>query len=173
VVLGGGTYFEAPEYDSHTVNQYGLVRIRYGAYLHRNTGKPLLVTGGDPLGIGSSEAEQMKSVLENDFHVPVRWVENASNDTRENAYKSFAVLKKDKVTHIALVTHAWHMPRAIREFENAGFRVIPASTAYTTRYKTNLLAFIPSARALLKSRLFIHEVIGMLWYWLIPAPNKS
>ncbi|MCJ7721943.1 YdcF family protein, partial [Candidatus Bathyarchaeota archaeon] len=54
VVLGGGTYFEAPEYDSHTVNQYGLVRIRYGAYLHRNTGKPLLVTGGDPLGIGSS-----------------------------------------------------------------------------------------------------------------------
>jgi hypothetical protein len=50
------------------------------------------VTGGGPLGIGSSEAEQMKLVLENDFHVPVKWVENASNNTRENAYKSFAVL---------------------------------------------------------------------------------
>ncbi len=172
VVLGSGTYFKAPEYGGHTVSRYGLERIRYGAHMHRSTGKPLLVTGGGPLGIGSSEAEQMKSVLENDFHVPVKWVENASNNTRENAYNSFAVLKSDGITHIALVTHAWHMPRAIREFEQAGFKVIPVSTAYTTRYKTDLLAFIPTAGALLKSRLFLHEIIGMLWYWLTPAPSQ-
>ena len=173
VILGGGTYFEAPEYGGHTVNRYGLERIRYGAYLHRYTGKPILVTGGDLLGIGSSEAGQMKSVLENEFHVPVKWTEDASRDTRENAYNSFSVLRKVKVTHIALVTHAWHMPRAISEFEKAGFKVIPASTAYVTQRKENLFAFIPSASALLKSRLFIHEVIGMLWYWLTPAPDKS
>lgn len=172
VVLGSGTYINAPEYGGHTVSRFGLERIRYGAYLHRVTGKPLLVTGGDPLGIGSSEAEQMKSVLENEFHVPVKWTERASANTRENAYKSFAILKKDKIVHVALVTHAWHMPRAAREFKQAGFRVTPASTAYTTRYKTNLFAFIPSARALLKSSLFFHEIIGMLWYWLTPAPNQ-
>ncbi len=172
VILGSGTYFKAPEYGGHTVSRYGLERIRYGAHLHRSTGKPLLVTGGGPLGIGSSEAEQMKLVLENDFHVPVKWVENASNNTRENAYNSFAVLKREEITHIALVTHAWHMPRAIREFEQAGFKVIPVSTAYTTRYKTDLLAFIPTAGALLKSRLFLHEIIGMLWYWLTPAPSQ-
>lgn len=84
------------------------------------------------LGIGSSEAGQMKSVLENEFHVPVKWTEDTSRDTRENAYNSFSILRKVKVTHIALVTHAWHMPRAIREFEKAGFKVIPASTAYVT-----------------------------------------
>ena len=72
VVLGSGTYVKAPEYGGHTVSRFGLERIRYGAYLHRSTGKPLLVTGGDLLGIGSSEAEQMKSVLENEFHVPVK-----------------------------------------------------------------------------------------------------
>jgi len=172
VILGGGTYFEAPEYGGHTVSQYGLERIRYGAFLHRYTGKPILVTGGDLLGTGSSEAGQMKLVLENEFHVQVKWTEDASRDTRENAYNSFSVLRKDKVIHIALVTHAWHMPRAIREFERAGFKVIPASTAYVTQYKVNLFSFIPSASALLKSRLFIHEVIGILWYWLTPAPDK-
>ena len=78
VILGGGTYFEAPEYGDHTVNRYGLERIRYGAYLHRYTRKPILVTGGDLLGIGSSEAGQMKSVLENEFQVPVKWTEDAS-----------------------------------------------------------------------------------------------
>jgi uncharacterized SAM-binding protein YcdF (DUF218 family) len=172
VILGGGTYFRAPEYGSHTVSQYGLERIRYGAYLHRHTGKPILVTGGDLLGTGSSESGQMKAVLEKEFHVPVKWTEDASRDTRENAYNSFSVLRKDKVTHIALVTHAWHMPRAIREFEKAGFKVIPASTAYVTQRKANLFAFIPSASAFLKSRLFIHEIIGILWYRLTPAPEK-
>ena len=173
IILGGGTYFEAPEYGGHTVNKYGLERIRYGAFLYRHTGKPILVTGGDLLGTGSSEAGQMKSVLENEFHVPVRWTENTSQDTRENAYNSFSVLRKDKVTHIALVTHAWHMPRAIREFKKAGFKVTPAPTAYMIQRKVNLFTFIPSASALLKSRIFIHEVIGILWYRLIPAQDKS
>lgn len=173
VILGGGTYFEAPEYGGHTVNQYSLQRIRYGAYLQHRTGKPVMVTGGDPLGIGSSEAEQMKSVLENEFHILVRWIEDSSKDTRENAYNSYSVLNKYKVNHIALVTHAWHMPRAVREFERVGFKVVPASTAYVTQHKTNMLAFIPSASALLKSRIFIHEIVGMIWYWLISASSES
>ncbi|MDN5880868.1 MAG: YdcF family protein [Nitrosospira sp.] len=173
VVLGAGTYFNAPEYDGNTVNRLGLERIRYGARLHRLTGKPILTTGGPPAGSRSSEAAQMKAVLEKEFHVPVKWVEGASVNTRENAYKSFAMLKKDKITHIALVTHAWHMPRAAQEFEQAGFKVTPAATAFTTRYKTDWFAFIPTAGALQKSNWFFHEVIGMLWYRLMPARNLT
>lgn len=172
VVLGSSTYFNAPEYNGHTVSRYGLERIRYAARLHRLTGKPILAAGGGPFGSSTSEAAQMKGVLEKEFQVPVKWIEGASGNTRENAYKSFAILKKDKITHIALVTHAWHMPRALREFEQAGFKVTPAATAFTTRYKTNLFAFIPTAEALQKSRLFLHEVIGMLWYRLTPAPDR-
>ncbi len=171
VVLGAGTYFNAPEYDGHTVNRFGLERIRYAARLHRLTGKPVLATGGAPPGSTSSEAAQMRDVLEKEFQVPVNWIEEASGNTRENAYKSFAILKRDRITHIALVTHAWHMPRAAREFEQAGFKITPAATAFTTRYKTDLFAFIPTAGALQKSQLFLHEVIGMLWYRLSPAPG--
>jgi len=171
VVLGAGTYFNAPEYEGNTVNRLGLERIRYAARLHRLTRKPILTTGGAPFGSNSSEAAQMRDVLEKEFRVPVRWIEEASGNTRDNAYKSFAMLKKDGVSRIALVTHAWHMPRATREFEQAGFKVIPAATAYTTRYKTDLFAFIPTAGALQKSSFFFHEVIGMIWYWLSPVPN--
>ncbi|MEO7559605.1 MAG: YdcF family protein [Nitrosospira sp.] len=171
VVLGAGTYFNAPEYDGNTVNRLGLERIRYAARLHRHTDKPILATGGAPLGSDSSEASQMKAVLEKEFQVPVKWIEEASGTTHENAYKSFAILQRDGITHIALVTHAWHMPRAIREFERAGFKVTPAATAFTTRYKTDLFAFIPTAGALQKSNWFFHEVIGMLWYRLMPASD--
>ena len=172
VVLGGGTYFNAVEYGGDTVSRYSLERIRYAARLYQLTGKPVLVTGGAPLGNTSSEAEQMKSVLENEFRVPVNWAEGASNNTHENAYKSYEILKRDGITHIMLVTHAWHMQRAMREFERAGFQVTPAPTAFTTRYRTDGLAYLPTANALQQSRIFIHEVIGMMWYRLLPAPNK-
>lgn len=169
VVLGGGTYYQAPEYGDDTVGRYSLQRIRYAAELHRRTGKPILATGGTPPGSKSSEAAQMKVVLEKEFRVPVKWTEGASRNTRENAYKSFAILNRDGIKRIALVTHAWHMPRAAREFEQAGFEIVPAATAYTTRYKTDIFAFIPTAAALQKSSLFFHEVIGIAWYRLTSA----
>ena len=64
------------------------------------------------------------------------------------------------------------MPRAIKEFERAGFKVTPASTAYVAQRNKNLFSFIPSADAFSKSRLFIREIIGTLWYRLTPAPDK-
>ena len=146
-----------------------LERLRYAAHLHRLTGKPILVSGGDPQGSGTPEAVQMKTVLENDFRVPVKWTEETSDNTRQNAYNSLALLKKEGITQIYLVTHAWHMPRASREFERAGFKVIPAATAYTTQHPIGMLVFIPNAGALQQSQLFLHEVIGMLWYRLTPA----
>ena len=166
VVLGGGTYFHAPEYGGDTVGKETLERLRYAARLYRETGKPILVTGGAPLGNNLSEAEQMKQVLEREFNVPVRWTEGASENTAENARLSMQLLRQDGIRRIYLVTHAWHMPRAVLAFQTVGFQVIPAPTAYTTRYQTDLLSFVPNADALNKSREFMHEFIGMLWYRL-------
>jgi uncharacterized SAM-binding protein YcdF (DUF218 family) len=166
VVLGGGTYFHAPEYGGDTVNKDTLERLRFAAKLHRETGKPILVTGGAPLGNGTSEAEQMKQVLVQEFNVPVQWAEGASDNTLENAHLSRQLLKQAGISRIYLVTHAWHMPRAVQAFQSAGFQVVPAPTAYTTRYQTDLLAFVPNAYALRDSRIFMHELIGMLWYQL-------
>lgn len=166
VVLGGGTYFNAPEYGADTVGDLTLVRLRYAAKLQRATGKPLLVTGGNPLGNDLSEAQQMKAVLEQEFNVPVRWTEDASDNTLENALYSYRILQKAGIKRIYLVTHAFHMPRSARAFQSAGFEVVPAPTAFTTHYRTGLFSFIPNAAAMRHSMFFTHELIGMLWYRL-------
>ena len=165
VILGGGTYFHAPEYaGGDTISEATLVRLRYGAKLQRETGKPVLVTGGKPLGNNISEAQQMRSSLEQDFQVPVRWIEDASDNTFENARYSFQTLQKAGIKKIYLITHAWHMPRSAEVFRRAGFEVVEAPTAFTTRYRIDLLAFLPSAGSLGGSRVFVHEMIGLLWY---------
>lgn len=166
VVLGGGTYFRAPEYGADTVSNFTLARLRYAAKLQRDTGKPLLVTGGKPLGNDLSEAQQMKSVLEREFNVPVRWAEDASDNTLENARYSYKLLQQAGIRRIYLVTHAFHMPRSELAFRSAGFEIVPAPTAFTTRYETSLLSFIPNAHNLYNTRNFAHEIIGMLWYRL-------
>ena len=167
VILGGGTYFHAPEYAGQdTVGEQTLMRLRYGAKLQRETGKPILVTGGKPLGNHLPEAQQMRAVLEQDFRVPVRWTEETSDNTFENAHHSFRMLQAQGVRRIYLVTHAWHMPRAADVFRRAGFEVVEAPTAFTTRYQTDVLALLPRAEALRDSKIFMHEVIGLVWYRL-------
>lgn len=166
VVLGSGSYFAAPEYSRDTVSEPSLARLRYAAHLHRASNKPVMVTGGTPQGNAVSEAEQMKKVLEHDFQVSVKWAEHASNNTLENARRSFRLLDAAGLRRIYLVTHAWHMPRARLAFEHAGFTVIPAPTAFATRYRLTILDFLPSADALFRSRHFFHETIGIGWYHL-------
>ena len=64
VVLGAGSYIEAPEYGTDTVSAQTLERVRYAARLYRLTGVPILLSGGSPRGAHSSEAEQMRDVLD-------------------------------------------------------------------------------------------------------------
>jgi len=136
VILGGGSYLAAPEYGGDTVSTATLERIRYGAYLHKQTTLPILVTGGRVYDyIKIAEASLMKSVLENDFQTPVRWPEEKSRNTWENAQYSQQMLKRENITKIILVTHALHMPRAIMCFEAAGFEVTPAPLAFHSRNK--------------------------------------
>lgn len=166
VVLGGSKSHDAPEYGGDTINGATLVRLRYAAYLHRQTGLPILVSGGSPEGSPQSEAELMQLTLQNEFSVPVRWAEDRSANTLENARLSYRMLAAENIHTIYLVTHAWHMPRARLVFENAGFKVIPAATAYTTRYRLTILDFMPDAGALRGSAVFFHEIIGIVWYRL-------
>lgn len=172
VVLGGGAYIGAPEYHGDTVNSFSLVRLRYGARLQRALKKPVLVSGGSHRGGADSEARLMKQVLQDEFRVPVQWIEERSSDTLENARGSFHVLNGAGVKRVYLVTHAWHMPRARYAFESMGFSVIPAPTGFTTRPPLTALDFMPTGRALYNSGLFFHEVIGLGWYHLRVALGR-
>lgn len=165
VVLGGGSYHAAPEYGEDTVSAATLERLRYAAWLARATGLPLLVTGGAPFG-GTPEGASMKNVLEREFGVAVRWTETASRDTAENARHSAALLSAAGVKHVALVSHAWHLPRAVPLFERAGLTVVPAPTAFTTAAPSALERWLPGD--LRKARIALNEYFGIALYSLFP-----
>lgn len=167
VILGGGSYHQAPEYGGDTVHRTTLERLRYGAHLARETGKPLLVTGGAPFG-GRPEGESMKEALERDFAVPVRWAENASRDTGENAAFSAPLLKSAGITRIALVSHGWHLRRAVPLFEREGLSILPAPTAFSTGSPSIAQEFLPSS--LQRSRSALHEYLGIFYNHLFGAP---
>jgi uncharacterized SAM-binding protein YcdF (DUF218 family) len=167
VVLGGGRNANAPEYGGETVAFPSLVRLRYGARLERETGLPLLVSGGRVFGTEpASEAALMRDVLENELHVPVRWLEERSRNTAENASYSAELLHEQGIGAIILVTDAAHMTRAATAFENQGLRVVAASTGYRTGHRrvASVLDWLPSANALESSALALHEYLGRLWY---------
>ncbi|MDR2689174.1 MAG: YdcF family protein [Azoarcus sp.] len=164
VILGGGRLADAPEYGGDTVNHHTLERLRYGAHLERATHLPVLVSGGAPEG-NVSEAQLMKAVLEDDFKVAVRWTEENSRDTHQNARYSAARLKSFGIRHILLVTHAAHMKRAQAEFEAQGMIVTAAPTAWQGRYPNAWLA-LPSAGAASSGWYALHEWLGLLAFRL-------
>jgi len=170
VVLAGGRYSNAPEYGGDdTVSDYTLERLRYGARLYRETGLPLLLTGGSPLDEDYSLAFLMKESLVDDFRVPVVWTEEHSRTTWENAEYSKGILDRDGIHRVYLVTHAWHMPRAVAAFRDVGLDPIPAPTGFVTpssAKRGRFLALLPSARALELSALAVHEYLGLIWYRL-------
>ncbi|HJW02703.1 MAG TPA: YdcF family protein [Azospira sp.] len=165
VVLGGGRYRNAPEYGGDTVGGETLVRLRYAALAQRQTGLPILVTGGNPEGGGSGEGEAMAQVLREEFKVPVRWVEASSGNTRENALETARLLKEANVSRVLLVSHAWHLPRASQAFLQAGLEVVPAPTVFA-REPATPLDYLPRPEGLRKSYQALHEWLGRFWYWL-------
>jgi uncharacterized SAM-binding protein YcdF (DUF218 family) len=160
VILSGGTYYAAPEYGGDTVGNATLERLRYGARLARESRLPLLVSGGAPTG-GRPEGELMREVLDSDFGVKVRWAETASRDTAESAGLSAALLKATGVTRIALVSHGWHLTRAIPLFEKQGLEVTAAPTAFSTGLPSLVETLLPGGMN--RSRDALHEYLGQLY----------
>ncbi len=166
VILGGGIYPAAPEYGGDTISGASLKRVRYGAYLQKRTGLPILVSGGAPFG-GRPEGEAMKEVIEREFRGEVKWVEGASRDTAENAAYSAPMLKAAGIRRIALVSDAWHLARAIELFQRQGFEVLPAPTGFTTASPSLFAQLLPSAGALTDSNIALHEWLGIFVQRLI------
>ncbi len=165
VVLSAGLAASRSGGGADTVGHLTLERIRYAASLHRETGLPILVSGGVSRGGTVSVAAAMEDALTTEFRVPVRWVEDDSRNTYENAQFSAAILRRANIRTSYLVTHLWHMPRARKAFEGTGLNVVPAPAGFTrTGPGIALGDLIPGTRALANSGYALHEMIGGLWY---------
>lgn len=164
VVLGGGERTDAPEYGGDTQNALSLERLRYAARLYQATHLPILATGGKSDSATLAEGTLMRAILIKELHTPVRWVEDASRTTWDNAHLSAPILKHAGIKRIFLVSHAWHLRRAVPLFEQQGLQVIPAGINFSRPRFETVLDILPGMTGLRDSTYALHEWLGILWY---------
>lgn len=172
VVLGGGIYSGDAR---HPVNEYGQrdmlrgrsrERVDYAGWLARRTGLPVVVSGGRLDRDDTPEAELAARWLRKAFGLRKVLAEGESTTTRDNARRTRRLLAEHGWRRPLLVTHYWHMPRALQVFRAVGIDAIPAPTARWNAGPTDRgrLGWIATADGLTLSRTALHEWAGMLWY---------
>ena len=167
IVLGGGLEPFAPEYGVSSLSQVSLERLRYGVWLSRETGLPLGFSGGVGWAQPDSkpEAQIAAQIAATEFGRPLKWVEDNSRDTRENALRTFALLRPQGIRHIVLVTSGSHMPRALRDFEAAAagsVRIEAAPMGLARGTETAALTWMPTSKGITDVREILREVLGRL-----------
>lgn len=194
IVLGGGRRkgaIDVPEYKNRDVSAQAAERLRHAARLARALDIPILVSGGAPdrtTKAELSEAQVMAQVLRQELGIDAKWIEDQSNTTEENLKNSLAILSRENIEKVYLVTHFWHMPRAIqtvkaiqkndqKQDQREGFKpnhtveqkrgnitVIAAPHGYYQKEQYTPLDFYPSAEGFQRTRWIFHELWGALYY---------
>lgn len=167
VVLGGGIYASAPEFEGeHSLSDDALMRTFYAAELAKKTGLSVYSTGGQVGQNHAAEATVMRQVLIKLGVQPNQtFTETLSKNTWENARNIKEILSKESIDHIILVTSATHMTRALYSFRSHGLHTTPAPCAYRTRHDPyQLRDFLPNGHVLAVSAQALHEYLGLIWY---------
>ncbi len=152
--------------DGFSVGHLTLERERAGAQLARATGLPILVSGGGMREGAPSLAALMTASLHEDFGLAVTWQEDRSQDTWQNAAKSAAILREAGIDSVYVVTHAWHMRRAMIAFRAAGLRAVAAPLGMERGPPIAWQTFVPHVSSWQASYYAMHEWIGCAWYAL-------
>lgn len=170
VVLGGGRKLLAPEYGTSDLSHFSMERLRYGLWLGRETGLPVAFSGGVGHGSqpGPSEAEIAARIAEREFGRTLKWTEGRSRDTNENALRTVDLLHPQGIERIVLVTHDYHMRRAMAAFQRASERagkpvqLVAAPMGIGPGGLVGFVNWVPSTEGFLDVRLALHEWLGRL-----------
>ena len=181
VVLGGSTEANIFPRSSVEINGAG-DRVLYAAQIYKE-GKAahILLSGGEITWMNSTSstpAGEMAELLQS-LGVPQEalWLENKSQNTRENAEFSKKILDEKGINKILLVTSAAHMPRAAAVFQKIGLEVIPLPVDYSITQVDNSLNkpdwlgqvfnLLPSVANLSATTNALKEYFGIFTYWLV------
>ena len=113
VVLGGDIRHADEDGTAEGLGPLSQARVRTAAALYRAHPLPIAVSGRTIGGSHASIARLMQEVLTRDYDVPVRWVEERSSNTFENAADVAPLLRAAGIGKVLVVTQPWHMPRAL------------------------------------------------------------
>jgi uncharacterized SAM-binding protein YcdF (DUF218 family) len=166
VVLGGGVRRGNGADIPDRLDSLSVERVVFAAEANRALGLPVVVSGGRAVGARIAEGTLMKAALETEFAVAVAWNEDESHTTWENAIYTARLLLPEKLKTVVLVSHAWHLPRALWAFERAGFKALPWPAPRTAFRVSRIADFVPSITALNDTFYALHEMIGAVYYQL-------
>jgi uncharacterized SAM-binding protein YcdF (DUF218 family) len=94
-------------------------------------------------------------------------IEHLSRNTWENAIFTREIVKAKPGERWLLVTSAYHMPRSVGVFRQAGFDVLPYPVDFRTRDRGDLMRpFESMPRGLERLDLAAKEWIGLAAYWM-------
>jgi uncharacterized SAM-binding protein YcdF (DUF218 family) len=170
IVLGGDGQRTSDPLVTAEPGPLSLERLAGAATLARQKNLPVLITGGS---VGQEEApvaDLMATMFADAFSLPVMWRETKSETTCENARFSARILRKSGIQSAYVVTHDWHMQRAILSFERAGYPILPAPLPGDIHKIEGIGDFLPHTNAWGRSALAIHEWIGLIAYRLGACP---
>lgn len=158
---GGGRPFSASERLA-----FGTLERADAAFkLYKDTGLPLLISGGAPFS-DSPEAEAAAAYLQ-ELGVPENKLikEERSRDTEENARFSLKICGEKGYKKLILLTSAYHMPRSVLLFRKAGTAdIVPFPVARRTGGPRFYADYLPGGG--LEARMALNEYLGLLYYRL-------
>jgi uncharacterized SAM-binding protein YcdF (DUF218 family) len=168
VILGGGLKYDEKEKPYPlNMNQRTAARLQHGAYLAKNSMLPVLVSGGIGSGFDASEAMVMARTLSEDYGIEAKWQEDISLTTAENAVFSAAILKRQGIKKIVLVTHAYHMRRSFLAFQAQGLEVVMAPCGFMSGNGVSTsFGLVPTLGGIEAVFATSHEIGGLLYYRL-------
>ena len=184
IVLGGAVESGLSEARGQVVvNDAGERKIYFADLARRYPSARLVFTGGSGfIGGGMAEADVVSRQADVIGVPRTRLIlENRSRNTHENAAFSAALVQPKPGERWLLVTSAWHMPRAVGCFRQAGFTVEAFPVDFRTRGWVDLTRFNGFAsEGLLQLDLAVKEWIGLAVYrwsgytsdWL-PGPEPA
>ena len=137
IVLGGAVQADLSETrNALHLNEAAERVVALADLARRHPEARIVFTGGSGALIQDEPAESdMLARFASELGVPPERIlfENASRTTAENASLTRQLVEPKPGERWLLVTSAWHMPRSIGTFRQAGFAV----TAYPVDYRTN------------------------------------
>jgi uncharacterized SAM-binding protein YcdF (DUF218 family) len=170
-VLGYGHTTDTTLPITSQVDKEAVVRLAEGIRLyHQCQGKAKLIVSGYSGLFDPTPHALMQQRLAQALGIPKTDIITVpeAKDTEEEAQ---AAKKLTQGKSFALVSSAYHLPRAMKFFKAAKLHTIPAPTYHQASLKNpNYLGFF-SADALRKSPLVFHEFLGLVWQRVKSLPH--
>lgn len=166
IMLGGGAMPDSPDVDGvGALCASPANRLLTAVRLQRKLGVPILLSGGQVYEDTGAEAKIARRILI-DLGVPEEQilVETRSINTTQNARYSAEILRAQGLTQPILVTSAFHMKRAVLNFEKQGIDVVPYPADYQVTHHPvfHYTKLRPQTEALLNNVTVLQETLRTL-----------